>query len=509
MTCIRILGIILLITAYGHSANAQDIGAGAEPPANTASGAFSISSHERSPKVEATPHYWRTLLELSASIGVGTTWYWVNEERQVADWDYPSWKEKLTFDTDIMIFDNNDFEVNYTWHTFAGGSSHLLGRSNGLGIYESFAFGTLASVFWEYGIEARELISINDLLVTNTTGLATGEFFHRLGQYVNMGQQGLGWDVARWTLGVGHTAHAALDKQAVAQDLELIPNFRVFYSLERTDATRQDGGAAEESASTVQHTVGFDGKIIAMDNYRTAGERRRWFGSANVTRFDMHLSRGDGYTTQAGGSTLLAGYRYQNFPKADEFVGRAVNIGTSIGYLYQREEYGVWRNQLGGLHAPGLAVDGELIGNGWALRGGLQTSVDLMGVNALGWQQFQEQEGDEVGKSILQNTGYYYSYGASVRAHLSLEMPRWSIGAKAFAGTYTSIEGFDRARDEIGSEVSGDDQVMHYEAFARANIHNGTYARLRWGQSVRHGELGGYSADANLGRANLELGLDF
>lgn len=459
-------------------------------------------------RAKPKPHYLRNLLELSATIGVGTTWYWVNEERQVADWDYPSWKEKLTFDTDIMIFDTNDFEVNYTWHTFAGGSSHLLGRSNGLSIGQSFAFGTLASVFWEYGIEARELISLNDLLMTNTTGLPTGEFFHRVAQYVNQGQEGLGWDAARWTLGVGHTAHAVIDGKPVAQDLALTPDVRWYYSLESADITRQDGDAAEQTASSLQHTVGFDGRMVAFDGYMQPGSRQEWFGAANFTDFGISHSRGQGYATRANASTLLAGWRHQNIPE-DGSLGTTLNVATSVGYSYNREEYGIWQNRLAGLHAPGLAAEGELLGAGWTLRGDLNVSFDLMGINSQSWQQFKDERVDELGKSILQSTGYYYGYGASTRANASLEVSRFTLGASLFAGRYTSIEGYDREKATLEMEVAGDDDFFDYELSLSGDIYKQAYARARWGQVYRQGNLGTYSAEQSLSRANFELGLHF
>lgn len=457
-----------------------------------------------------TPHYWRTALELAATVGGGTIWYWADEERQVADWDYPGWKAKLTFDTDIMIFDNNDFEVNYVWHTAAGGSSHLLGRSNGLGIAASFGLGTAASLFWEYGIESRELLSLNDILITNTTGIPTGEFFHRVAQYVNQGQEGLAWDAARWTFGLGHTAHAALDGKPVAQDLFITPDFRWFYSLESADITRRDGDAAEQSDSSLHHTLGFKGRIVALNDYLSPGRRQDWFGAANFTNFDISITRGEGYATRSNASTLLLGWRHQNIPEDDEdAIGTTLTVGTEIGYKYHREEYGIWRDRLGGLQAPGLGVEAELLTDSWKLRGELHASFDLMGVNSLSWQQFRVERPEEIGKSILQESSYYYAYGASTRLSASLEVSRFALGANLFVGHYISIEGFDRTKATLEMEVAGDDDFLDYEIFLRSEIFRQAYGQFRWGQSYRRGNLGEYHARESLSRANFELGLHF
>jgi hypothetical protein len=486
-------------------ASSVDVSAIEEPAAT-------LTLDEPDPRLAYLPpekHRWRNLVELFAYIGIGTAWYWINEERQVADWDYPRWKDKVTFNPDIMIFDNNDFEVNYTWHTFAGGASHLLGRSNGLGIAESFAFGTLASVFWEYVIESRELISVNDLLITNTTGLPTGEFFHRVGQYVNQGQEGLAWDVARWTVGIGHTGHAWYDDKPVPLDLALTPDFRFYYSLESADIARQDGDAARQTGSSMQHTVGFAGRMVALDSYMQPGKHQEWFGAANFSDFGISHSRGEGYATRSNASTLLAGWRHQDLPKRGEGgIGTTLNVATSVGYLYHREEYGVWKDRLAGLHAPGLALEGELVGDHWKLRAEVNASFDLMGINSLSWQQYRVVR-EDIGKSILQESSYYYGYGASTRARLSLDVSRFTLAASLFAARYDSIEGYDRLKATIENEASGGDDFFDYELSFRGNLYKKTYLQARWGQNYRQGHLDEFFASQKLNRANLELGLNF
>ncbi len=307
---------------------------------------------DEDPWLVATPHNahpWLTALQLSVVIAGGLTWYWTDRERQVADWDYPGWEAKLLFKKEIFIFDNNPFNTNYSWHTFAGGASHVLGRANGLGIYQAALAGTAASLVWEYGIESRELISINDLFITNTAGVAVGEFFHRLGEYARTQDDGIGWDALRWTLGVSHSIHDRWDT-SVHEQPKLWPEFRFSYGLSTAGISRQDDSTSDEQSERfLIHSVAMDGRFIAAENYLTPGSRSGLFHQANFTEFWMRLSASsDGTAVDAYGDTFLLGYRSENIPeKGDGRIGTAYNVGTSIGYRYQNAEFGAWEDSLG------------------------------------------------------------------------------------------------------------------------------------------------------------------
>ena len=124
----------------------------------------------QSPHDPKEKHYVRTVEELAVIDGViGAAWYWTNQDLNQRDWelrwDWPSWRRKLvTFDA--VRFDSNDFTTNGVNHMFSGGVYYLTGRTNNLGMAESFVLGAAASTVWEYVIEYKELVSANDLIFT-------------------------------------------------------------------------------------------------------------------------------------------------------------------------------------------------------------------------------------------------------------------------------------------------------------------------------------------------------
>jgi hypothetical protein len=479
------------------------------------------------PTVERDSHYLRYTTELAMVIGAGTAWYWLDRERQIPDWDYPTWKQKATFD--VMIFDNNPFRVNYIWHTWAGGASHLLGRSNGLGIGPSIGLSFLSSVVWEYGIEAREQISINDLLITNTTGFALGELAWRFGQYMHSKPDGWGWDIGRYTVGLPQWAHDRIDGvDSVLADPTIYGDLKFSYGYSMTNALQPDGvGGNMDSQSLQHHSIGMDVKLAVFDGYHRPGLREAWLTRANFSDFGIKFTEGGGSATDIYLDTIAFGWRRQNLPEeGSDALGTGFNIGTSVGYKYHREQFENWQDRLGGLHWPGLALDGELMGQGWQLTGALRSSMDFMGVSSLSnkaWHSEYEFPGfdemgkrynpitepnQEIGKQILRDQGYWIGWGPSVRMKSALEATHFGVGGSLFLGKYYSHEGRDRRQDQISIDQNGEKTISDYELWVRANIGDTAYLRLRGTYHKRRDKLEQFSNHSRMSRLALELGAD-
>ena len=117
---------------------------------------------EETNETKVQVHFWRAALGEALAIGAGTAWYWIDRDRQVADWDSLSWSQRLTLD--VIRYDNNPFNINFGGHALNGASYHAIARANGLGLYASAGLGLLTSITWEYALEFREKVSINELL---------------------------------------------------------------------------------------------------------------------------------------------------------------------------------------------------------------------------------------------------------------------------------------------------------------------------------------------------------
>lgn len=78
--------------------------------------------------------------------------------------------------TNPPVWDKDDWVLNYVGHPLQGSLYYNLLRSQGAGVWESFAFSVIQSCFWEYVFEAvAEQPSIQDIVVTPIAGSLLGE----------------------------------------------------------------------------------------------------------------------------------------------------------------------------------------------------------------------------------------------------------------------------------------------------------------------------------------------
>jgi hypothetical protein len=456
---------------------------------------------------EPAPNRLRTAVELTLINGLGMTWYWIDRERQIADWDFPSWRDR--FSTSIFINDTNPFVTNFSWHLFGGSSYHLAGRSNDLGVFESALWGLWASLVWEYGVEYREKVDLNDIIFTTPAGMAAGEFFHWIGRYLQQAPAGRGWDALRWTLGFPHTFHDHLDGRRGPRGPEISHHFRVSFGAATVSADRRDGSNRSEAQARLGH-VRFEGALTVLDEPFPPGRAWRGFRQANFPSVKARLTMGSEGDRGSDffADTMLAGWRRTDVAPAGD-VGTAVNLGTAVAVRYHRERYGVWRDRLGVVHLPGPAVDGEVRGRGWRLTGKARAHLDYGGVHAQSAPRWFQAHPDEVGKSIIEKQGYYYAWGGSGRLQTELSTSWLALGGEIFYGRYRSQQGFDRHQAEVTIDQLVNDRFIDYELWLRGRLHRELFVELRGSGHHRQEQLEEFDAGGRLTRYSVELGTTF
>ncbi len=335
------------------------------------------------------PVYWRALAWEAAALASGTTWYWIDRERQVADWDFPSIKDRATFKA--WRYDNNTFPINFIWHAFNGVAFHVASRSNNLSLSESVGFAFLTSSVWELGLEFREKVSINDFVTTTTAGTSIGEFVHWLGRYVSSAP---GHSVARWTVGFPYALQNNWDDRvdalvgtptdALGLSADIWHRFRFSYGAGAGDVAVDEVLGEDETLQ--MHELRFDGTLFAMPGFLRPGRFRKFFREGNKAELLFRFTgTGDGTGTELLTDTLLLGVHTQDIP--EHGVGRALTIGTNLSYHYRRENFGDWEDRLGIVHLPGVAADGYLVGQRWRLRLYGRFNGDFAGIHGTSYPQ--------------------------------------------------------------------------------------------------------------------------
>lgn len=142
-----------------------------------------VSEFERTRNLR--PRWGRAGLELAMLMSYSQARYWIRYSRFIEDWQYRlTWadQKRRFFTTEALRFDSNAFYLNWT-HALAGMLYYEFARTNNLSWLQSLVFSFGGSLYWEYIVEWREIISINDNIMTAVGGFALGEAWFQMGRY--------------------------------------------------------------------------------------------------------------------------------------------------------------------------------------------------------------------------------------------------------------------------------------------------------------------------------------
>jgi len=456
------------------------------------------------------PHYLRASIEIALALGFATAVYWVDPKMDVADWDVPSIERRLS--AEGWRLDNNLFNINFLGHAANGLGFHILGRSNDLSLAASVGVGVVASLAWEIALEFGGSVSINDTITTTGAGVALGEFAHWFGRYINSGRnEHIVERLLRWTIGLPRTFHNKLDRRIeyrgetdrLGFNADIWHQFRLGYGFAFGEASRHG-----HDVGIRFHHIQLSARLAAIPGYLRPGSMNRFFADGNVTSVDVNASvTSDGIGVDLIADTMLLGLHTQKIPMPEQGgVGTALTIGANIAYHYRNEKFFNWRDRLGLVHLPGLAIDAHVLGSEFALRASTRLHVDFAGINARSYPEWAEANPNVIDKAILHKRGYYYGWGVSGRAAVELSGPHFDMGASVFYGTYDSQEGLDRAQTTVEVDVNAEDRVLDYSAWVRVGpLFKGWYLGARLSRQDRRGTVADVPSDTQLDRVMLQL----
>ncbi len=445
------------------------------------------------------PHYLRTGLEISLALLSGVTWYWIDRDRQVADWDFPSLGER--FQLDAWIYDANPFSINFIWHSLAGGYYHLVARSNNFGLLASAGWGFAASMAWEFGAEFKESVSINDTVFTTGSGLPIGEYFHWLGRYLSTREAGTLGHKMRWVGAIPYSLHQTIDG---TYDPNWVPDIRHRLTLTAgvSSLQRSDG------ESTLLPSFHARGEIVAMPGYLAPGTFSRKFGEGNFNSVDLRLR----FTPSQGqasfrADTLLAGFYGQSI--STHGTGSAGVVALAMGVDYWQEGLrGGWQDKIAAAHLPGLAAEWHYLpASNFRVTGTGRFHPDFAGVHALSHAEWREQNPDETTKTALERQSYYFGWGLTARGSLQVSMPRLELGAAFSHSRYDSHEGQDRNQDRITADVDHDDRLTEVSSWVLLSPWKQSFVEARYTHRRRRSSQDGVSASQHIDTLEVSAGV--
>jgi hypothetical protein len=456
-------------------------------------------------------HHLIALTEDALFLAVGTTWYWLARDKNLVDWDRPSAKARFTLG--VIRFDNNDFPINFTLHPWSGAAYYAAARTNGVSLGMSSLYAVGASVIWEYGIEFREKVSINDLIVTPAAGITLGEFFSRLFLYVNRFPSKP--TVSQRVLGaVFGPMQAFTDAVTGQSNVVGGPRDNLGLSARQYHRFYVYAGAAYHRAGGEERalaTLGVDGSFVAVPSHLRPARFRRFLRDGDFLRLWLSHVQGAGEREfDSYADMSLFGLYDQHI--SHDYRGGYFFLGSSLGYRYRRSLLKGFRDEVSAIHLPGIALETALVfGPALTFQLSYRLQPDFAGIRALAYPAWQAAHPDAQGKTTAENHGYIYGFGVTSLLEASLAFPRVMLGGRTWFAAYNSTEGLDRAQETLTADPRGYDRVLDAEAFLRVSPlpTHGITLELRLLSRHRNSRLGGYVAEASLLRASLQLGVLF
>ncbi len=421
------------------------------------------------PRSEIRTNGVRGLFEIGTLMAYSQTRYWLNYAKFIEDWQFHfSWKDQRRrfFSFEAWMFDSNAFSLNWT-HSFAGVLYYQFGRTNGLSWPRSFLFSLGGSLWWEYVAEWREIISLNDNVMTSLGGFAAGEAWFQLGKYF-IGRRGLLEQVLSFAVNPVLKFNHWLDLRK-GQNRSLGPepgwhDFRLFVGRKRMPTS---SGAGAQSTMF----VGFHTRIIHAPEYGRPENSDRRFSDTIASDLDVDLALRHGRIEEFNFATRVAGLGYYKQKIGPDAHGYAYYVGMGSafslfkkksvayydssavtvkqGYDLRLDEPRRFTDKMAAVHIVGPVFDYTAFAPKSRFRLVLDGYLDFGLINSFALNPYSEEEDIRGVKTTLLYYGYYYGIGTTLASDVTYRYGVLQFGGGLRYSAYGSIEGLDRFQEEI------------------------------------------------------------
>jgi hypothetical protein len=406
--------------------------------------------------VPAKKYYLRAVLEELGLLGLGLAHYFANQDINSVDWDldydWPSMRAKLV--GDAYAFDTNQFDTNFLSHPAAGTLYYLAARGNRLSVLESLGFAFTSSAIWEFAGEYRELVSVNDLVVTPFTGMTLGESTTQIGAFFDRSCDSGTNRVLGSVFGWSKSLHDAIDGVRPARDVEcdrfgLSPRgdhrFQVFAG---NAAVFSDRGASASGEAR----FGASAEILHLNDLGIPGSGWHSFSDGNVSSLSASVSveahRVSDLTV--GARTVPFGLHYTDIADVPGpgVAGTEAVVGFLVGSEYSQHRYdrpGGKMDRMFVLDLPAATMLFILRRGTGRLEASLDAGATLGGVDAFALGAYRASGASSSLSSVTKAHGYSHGAGFALAPKLRLVLDGAELGIEARGDRLYGLRLFDRS----------------------------------------------------------------
>jgi len=415
------------------------------------------------------PNTGRALFEIGTLMAYSQARYWLNYAKFIEDWQFHlSWKDQRRrfFSFKAWMFDSNAFSLNWT-HSFAGVLYYQFGRTNGMSWPRSFLFSLGGSLWWEYVAEWREVISLNDNIMTALGGFAAGEAWFQLGKFF-IGRKGFVNRVLSFAVNPVMKFNHWLDlRQGKNRSPGPEPgghDFRLF--LGRKKMPTSSGTGPENTMF-----LGFHTRIVHAPEYGRPERSGRKVVDTLASDLDVDFALRHGRIEEFNFSTRVAGLGYYRQEIGPDARGYAYYVGVGSAFsLFKKKSVSIYdsniitvkqgddlnldeprrfTDKMAAVHIAGPVFDYTAFTPESRLRLVLDAYLDFGLINSFALNPYSEAADIRGVKTTLLYYGYYYGIGTTVASAVTYRYRALQFGGRLGYSAYGSIEGLDRFQDEV------------------------------------------------------------
>jgi len=411
----------------------------------------------------------RGLFEIGILMAYNQTRYWLNYAKFIEDWQFHFiWKDQRRrfFTFEAWMFDSNAFSLNWT-HSLAGVLYYQFGRTNNLSWPQSFLFSLGGSLWWEYVAEWREIISLNDNIMTSAGGFAAGEAWYQLGKFF-IGRKGLVNRVMSFVVNPVLKFNHWLDLTK-GRNRSLGPepgwhDFRLFVGLKKMPTSA--GVGPENNLFVGLHT-----RIVHAPEYGRPEQSGRVVTDTLASDLDVDFTLRHGRIEEFNFATRVAGLGYYRQEIGPDRRGYAYYVGLGSAFsLYKKKSVSIYdssavpvkqgydlhleeprrfTDKMAAVHVAGPVLDYTAFTPESRLRFVADAYLDFGLINAFALNPYSEEENIGGAKTTVLYYGYYYGIGTTLASELTYRYRALQFGGRLRYSAYGSIEGLDRFQGEV------------------------------------------------------------
>ncbi len=447
-------------------------------------------------------------LVLGAGLGLSAWKYYRTPGLQDNDQSFrDAWRDRFTT-LDRHRLDDNDFSLNHVVHGLAGRYAYGTARELGVGARGSLLANAVVSSLWEYVVEVREVVSLNDQVVTIVGGSAMGEALHQHGEHL-MARRGAGGGLlGAWMLGFPLSGPRVLSRARRPDEGEAAAGtLEGTLRLAHVSARAQGGGARPGVRLRVESAA------VNVMGFSEPGRERGFLRGVTLSRLAAEGAVGTadpGQELALTASVAPAGWFAKDVRiSAAGARGWRVLAAPVWSYRMATRAAGGIRDRDATVGLAGLGVDATAFLGGPTLRLAGEASVDFAAIRPVAVAEYRARHGLEGTRSVLRSHHYYYGVGTTLEARAVAAAGPVRLRGRLRRQRVASLDGIDREQETLTADVPLRD------ARTAAEVEGGIALSRRWevtaglARRTWRGTMGGMEGERAEREASAGLNLRF